>query len=47
VVPVQFEKLVAGVEAYSETLPVINAVRECLIDEGIGKLPVELVEIIE
>lgn len=46
-VPVQFEKLVAGVEAYSETLPVINAVRECLIDEGIGKLPVELVEIIE
>lgn len=45
--PVQFEKLVAGVEAYAETLPVVNALRECIIGNGIGKLPVELVRMIE
>jgi len=42
-VPVQFEKLVAGVEAFVETRPVVDALRECII----SKLPLEVVDMIE
>jgi hypothetical protein len=42
-VPVEFEKLVAGVEAFDKTLPIITALRE----SRIAKLPEELIEMIE
>jgi hypothetical protein len=49
--PVRFEKLVAGVQAFEETLPAITALRLCnRFSQGanchIHKLPLELVELV-